>query len=94
MSKEEIKKILWEAGIELNTKNNMSQLGGLKPMLEILKLGKFRSRFETLFGANKSRTLIQSILGILAGSRTMVEIGQTGKDPLVARFVGNVVEEA
>lgn len=94
MSKEEVRRILWEAGIELNTKNNMSQLGGLKPMLEILKLGKFRSRFEKLFGSNKSRTLVQSILGILAGSRTMVEIGQTGKDPLVSRFVGNVVEEA
>lgn len=37
MSKEEVRKILWEAGIELNTKNNMSQVGGLKPMLEILK---------------------------------------------------------
>ncbi len=94
MSKEEVKRILWEAGIELNTKNNMSQPGRMKPMLEILKMGKFRSRFEKLFGVNESRTLVQSILGILAGSRTMVEIGQTGKDPKVNRFIGNVVEEA
>lgn len=94
MSKEEVKRVLWEAGIELNTKNNMSQVGGLKPMLEILKKGQFRKRFTYLFGEYKSRTLLQSILGLLAGARTMVEIGQTGKDPLVSQFIGNVVEEA
>ena len=59
-------------------------------MLEILKLGKFRTRFEKLFGTNKSRTLVQSILGVLASSRTIVEIGQTGKDPLVSQFIGKV----
>ena len=35
--KEEVRKILWDTGIEINTKNNLSQVGGIKPLLEILK---------------------------------------------------------
>mgnify|MGYP006888324734 CR=1 FL=1 len=27
MSKEEVRKILWDAGIEISTKNNLSQFG-------------------------------------------------------------------
>jgi hypothetical protein len=94
ISIEEARKILRESGIEYGTKNNLSQLGGLKPLLEILKRGHFRERLTELFGPYKARTLLQSILGLWAGARTMVEIGQVGKDPMVKKFIGDVVEEA
>lgn len=94
MSKEEVRKILWDAGVEISTKNNLSQVGGIKPLLEILKKGKFYHRFENLFGPYKARTIMQSLLGVWAGARTMVEIGQAGKDALIKKFVGSVIEEA
>jgi uncharacterized protein YegP (UPF0339 family) len=94
MSKEEVQKTLADFGIVYNSKNNLSQLGGLKILLEVLKRGRFRHRFEGLFGIFKARTVLQSLLGLWAGARTMVEIGQTGKDPLIEKFIGSVVEEA
>lgn len=94
MSPEEARKVLLDFGIVYNTKNNMSQLGGLKVLIELLKRGRYRERLTAQFGAYKARTVLQTILGLWAGARTMVEVGQTGKDPLIQRFLGNPVEEA
>ena len=94
MSPEEARKVLLDFGIVYNTKNNMSQLGGLKVLMELLRRGKYRDRLTAHFGAYKARTILQTLLGLWAGARTMVEVGQTGKDPLIQRFLGNPVEEA
>jgi hypothetical protein len=94
ISKEEARKQLLDFGIVYNTKNNMSQLGGMKVLLELLKRGRFRERFTELFGEFKARTILQTTIGLWAGARTMLEVGQTGKDPLVSRFIEGVVEEA
>lgn len=94
MSIEEARKVLSEFGYEFSSKNNLSQLGGLKVLLELLKRGKYRECWEELFGSYKARTLIQFVIGLWSGARTMVEAGQTGKDPLIRKFIGNAVEEA
>lgn len=94
LSIEEARKILAKAGIEYSSKNNISQLGGLKPMLEILKRGRFSERLTELFGPYKARTILQTTVGLWAGAQTMVEVGQTGKDPLIKKFIQSAVEEA
>ena len=94
ISKEEAQKILLDFGMVYNTKNNMSQLGGMKVLLELLKRGKYRERLTELFGHYKARTILQTTLGLWAGARTMLEVGQTGKDPMVKKYIGDVVEEA
>jgi hypothetical protein len=94
ISIEEARKILRNCGIEYSSKNNLSQLGGLKAMLEILKRGRFSERLTDLFGPHKARTILQTVVGLWAGARTMVEVGQAGKDPLVKKFIPSAVEEA
>ena len=94
MTIEQARKILSDFGYEFSSKNNLSQLGGLKVLLELLKRGKYGERWSEMFGPFKARTLLQTAIGLWAGARTMVEIGQTGKDPLVKNFIGSVVEEA
>jgi hypothetical protein len=94
MSADEVRKVLLDFGVEYSTKNNLSQLGGMKVLLHLLKRGQFRERFTELFDGYKARTLLQTVIGLWAGARTMVEVGQTGKDPLVKKFIGDVVEEA
>lgn len=94
MTKEEARRVLADFGIVYNDKNNMSQLGGLKVLIELLKKGRYRDRLTKLFGPYKARTILQTTLALWAGARTMVEVGQTGKDPLIKRFIGDAVEEA
>ena len=67
MSQEEIEKTLADFGIVYNKKNNMSQLGGFKVLLEILKRGQYFERLSELFGPYKARTILQSVLGLWAG---------------------------
>lgn len=94
MTKEEARKVLADFGMIYNEKNNMSQLGGLKVLIELLKKGHYRDRLSKLFGPYKARSILQTTLALWAGARTMVEVGQVGKDPLVKKFIGDVVEEA
>ena len=44
MSPQEVQKVLADFGMVYNTKNNMSQLGGFKVLLELLKRGRFNER--------------------------------------------------
>jgi hypothetical protein len=90
----EAKKILLDFGIEYSTKSNLSQLGGMKVLLDLLTRGRYRERLSEQFGPYKTRSLLQILIGLWAGARTMVEIGQVGKDPVVRKFIGAVVEEA
>jgi len=85
---------LRRAGIELNHKHNMSQVGGMKPLLDLISRGKFRDSLEKELGQYKSRTVIQLLVGLWTGARSMVEVGQAGKDPLLARVIKRPVEEA
>lgn len=94
ISQEEARKVLQDFGIEYSSKNNLSQLGGFKVLFELLKRGQYRERLASEFGVYKARTILQTVIGLWAGARTMTEIGQTGKDPLVKKFIEGVVEEA
>lgn len=94
LSSAEAHKILHDFGIIYNSKTNLSQLGGLKVLIELLKRGKFRERLTAHFGPYKARSILQMLLGLWAGARTMLEVGQICKDPLVKKFIGDAVEEA
>lgn len=94
LSSQEAHKILNDFGIIYNSKKNLSQLGGLKVLIELLKRGKFRERLTLQFGPYKARSILQMLLGLWAGARTMLEVGQICKDPLVKKFIGDAVEEA
>jgi hypothetical protein len=86
--------ILREFGIIYDPKINFSQLGGLETFLVFLKKGKFLERFSHQFGYYRARTMMQIILGIIVGARSMNDIGKIGKDALIRRFLPDVVEEA
>jgi hypothetical protein len=79
LSPEEARKILLDFGIIYNEKQNLSQLGGLQILLELLKKGKYRQRLTSEFGAYKARSILQMLIGLWSGARTMVEIGQVGR---------------
>ena len=87
-------KILREFGVIFDKKNNMSQFGGLAPFLAFLEKGKFRKRFEAEFGYYQARTMMQFILGLVCGARSMVEMGNMGRDPMLKKYLGDPVEEA
>jgi len=86
--------ILREFGVIFSPSANLSQVGGLEPFLAFLRKGKFRERWEQQFGPYQARTMLQFILGLIAGARSMNDIGKIGKDPLLNRFIKNPVEEA
>ncbi len=87
-------KILREFGVIFDKKSNMSQFGGLAPFLAFLEKGKFQKRFEEEFGYYRARTMMQFILGLVCGARSMVEMGNMGRDPLLKRYLKDPVEEA
>lgn len=86
--------ILKKFGIIFDPQQTMSQFGGLVTFIAFLEKGKFRERLEQEFGLFKGRSLMQFILGLVAGGKTMKEIGDIAKDPLVKKFLQNPVEEA
>lgn len=94
LSDAEARRILSDFGIEYSTKTNFSQLGGMGVLLELLRRGKYHERLTERFGSYKARTVLQFLIGLWAGARTMVEVGQVGQDPLVRRFIGATIEEA
>lgn len=87
-------KILREFGVIFDKKSNMSQFGGLATFLAFLEKGKFRKRFEAEFGYYQARTMMQFILGLVCGARSMVEMGNMGRDPLLKKYLKDPVEEA
>jgi len=94
ISDAEARQILLKFGYEYTTKNNLSQLGGLRVLMALLQKGKYRERLREQFGQYKARSILQTLVGLWAGARTMVEIGQTGKYPLARKFIEEPVEEA
>ena len=94
MTHEEATKILYKNGIIFDPNLNISQFGGLEVFIKFLEKGNFRKRLEDQFGFYKARTLMQIIIGIVAGAKCMNDIGKVAKDPLVIKYLKNPVEEA
>lgn len=86
--------ILKKYGIIFDSQQKLSQFGGLASFIAYLKKGEFRERLEREFGPFKGRSLMQFILGLIAGAKTMKEIADAAKDPLIKSFLENPVEEA
>lgn len=86
--------ILKDFGVLFSPSANLSQIAGLEPFLAFLKKGKFRDRWTEQFGIYQARSMMQFVLGLVAGARSMDDIGKVGKDPLIKRFLENPVEEA
>lgn len=86
--------ILEKFGVLFSPTLNLSQVAGLEPFLAFLTKGKFRQRWAEEFGPYRSRSMMQFVLGLVVGARSMDEIGKVGKDPLIKRFLENPVEEA
>lgn len=91
---ENVDQILRQFGYVFSTKHNLSQFGGLKIFMDLLAKAKLRERLRLEFGDYKARSLLQMMIGIVGGAKTMNDIGAVAKDPLVASFLGNPVEEA
>lgn len=94
MTQQEARQILEKAGIIFDAKLNLSQFGGLEPFIRFLQKGNFRTRLEQQFGIYKSRSILQIMLGLVVGAKSMNDIGKISKDPLVVKFLKNPVEEA
>ena len=94
MTQQEAKKILYKAGIIFDENLNISHFGGLEPFIKFLEKGHFRSRLEQQFGIYKSRSILQIMMGLVVGAKSMNDIGKISKDPLVIKYLKNPVEEA
>lgn len=94
MTDQEAKKILLKAGMIFDENLNISQFGGLEPFIKFLEKGNFRSRLEKQFGFYKARSLLQIMLGLVVGAKSMNDIGKISKDPLIIKYLINPIEEA
>ena len=94
MTQEEARKILYKAGIIFDENLNISQFGGLEPFIKFLEKGNFRSRLEQQFGIYKARSILQIMLGLVVGAKSMNDIGKISKDPLAIKYLKNPIEEA
>jgi hypothetical protein len=74
--------------------NKISQFGGLAPFVAFLKKGKFRERLAEEFGDEKARTILQFVLGVIAGADRMKGAARAGQDILFRSYLKNAVGEA
>lgn len=74
--------------------DRLSQFGGLYVLLEFLRKGRFKNRLTSLFGEEKARSILQLLIGVIAGADRMVGVARAGEDPLIARFLGRPIGEA
>ena len=83
-----------EFGIVFDRSRKISQFGGLSPLIAFLKKGHFRERLTAEFGSEKARTMLQLLLGIVAGADRMIGAARAGQDPIIRSYLGNPVGEA
>jgi hypothetical protein len=76
-----------EFGIEYDRSGKISQFGGIEIFLEFLRQGSFKARFTAKFGSQKARTLLQILIGVIVGAKSMEEVERIGKDPIVSKFL-------
>lgn len=73
--------------IEFDRRGKISQFGGVKPFVEFLKKGQFKERLQKQFGEQKTRAMLQFLVGIIAGAETMEEVERIGRDPLFKQYL-------
>lgn len=76
-----------EFGIVFDSSPKISQLGGLRILTEFLDKGKFFERLQKNFGSQKARTVLQTLLGLVAGANDFEEIARISRDPVVYKFL-------
>ena len=74
--------------------DKISQFGGLAPFIAFLKKGRFRERLTGEFGVEKTRSILQLALGIIAGADRMRGVARAGQDVLLRNYIGACVGEA
>lgn len=94
MSPEEADQILARNGYRYDCKTPVSQFGGLGPFISMLDKAGLYKRLKQEFGHFKARTLLQLVVAIVGGAKTMQEVARIGRDPLVKRLIKEPVKEA
>jgi len=87
-------KVEKEFGVLFDRSSKISQFGGLAPLIAFLRKGRFKERLTIEFGEEKARSMLQLILGIVAGADRMKGVARAGNDPLIRQYLGNPVGEA
>lgn len=80
-----------EFGVCFGSSDEVSQFGGLKTLTYFLEKGNFKNRLAELFGKEKGRTILQTMLSVVGGAKTLEEIERVGKDELIKQFICNPV---
>lgn len=94
MTQQEAAKILFQNGLIFDPNLKISQFGGLEVFIKFLEKGKFRERLQAQFGFYNARSILQIMIGIVAGAKCMNDVGKIAKDILVIKYLQNPVEEA
>ena len=81
------KEILREFGVEFSSSGLISQFGGLKPFIGLLKRWRFLERLSQLFGKHKARSMMQLVIGLICGARDMEDVERVGRDSIVRRYL-------
>lgn len=76
-----------EFGIVFDPSGKVSQFGGIEIFLEFLRRGGFEQRLKEKFGSQKSRTILQLLIAVIVGAKSMEEVARIGRDPVVSRFL-------
>lgn len=89
---ENLKELKQEFGVVFGkSPRKVSQLGGLDLFAQFLRKGLFRDRLTALFGPYKTRSMLQLMMGVIAGAKDMEDVERLKADPVVSRFIGNTV---
>jgi Transposase DDE domain group 1 len=84
LSDAEIKKTF---GVEFFHSPNLSQFGGLQPFLSFLDKVQIFDRLRATCGREKASSLLQIMLGICVGAKSMEGISIACKDPVFKNFI-------
>lgn len=74
--------------------DKISQFGGMAPFVAFLKKGKLLERLTAEFGKEKARTMLQFVLGVIAGADRMNGVARAGQDILFRSYLKNPIGEA
>jgi Transposase DDE domain group 1 len=69
----------------------ISQLGGLDLFVQFVRKGDFRDRLTAQFGPYKARSMLQLMMGVVAGAKNMEDVERLKNDPVVSKYIGNPV---
>ena len=90
LSAEKIKSVF---GLEFEQSPNLSQVGAAELYLGLIRKMRLKKKLEAVVGKHATKALLQVLVGILAGARSMKDVANISNDKAIKKFFGTPVSE-